>query len=136
MADTAPQTTIYLCEESGSDDPRDGLGASSAPFQSAVAALTFGGVQASILFRKTKADEWALLGTSALKKAKKTIEINEKKAQKAREAESKASAADADKAARDAKRIEESKAIVLTEDTSLPPATKVCYSVRGGSMLC
>lgn len=123
MADATPPTTIYLCEETGSDN--NGQGTSSAPFLTAVAALTTGGPQSSILFRKKASEEYSPLGTSALKKAKKAVEINERKAQRSREAESKASQLDAEKAARDAKRLEDSKKIVLTEDTSLPHATKV-----------
>lgn len=122
MADATPPTAIYICEETGSDN---GQGTSSAPFLTAVAALTAGGPQSSILFRKKASDEYGPLGTSALKKAKKTLEINERKAQKAREAESKASHLDAERAAREAKRLEDSRKIILTEDASLPPATKV-----------
>lgn len=121
--ETKPPTTIYICEETGSDDT--GKGTAESPLLTAVAALTQGGPQASILIRKKAEEEYAALGISALKKAKKTIEINEKKAQKAREAETKAAALDSEKAAKDANRLEESKKIVLTEDTSLPSTTKV-----------
>lgn len=118
-----PSTTIYICEETGSDD--SGSGTAEAPLLSAIAALTKGGPQASILARKKAAEEYAPLGTSALKKAKKTIEINEKKAQKAKEAGEKAATLDSEKAAKDASRLEDSKKIVLTEDASLPAAIKV-----------
>lgn len=121
-----PSTTLYICEETGSDD--SGQGTSESPLLTAVTALTKGAPQASILFRKKVAEEYAALGTSALKKARKTIEINEKKAQKAREAEAKSATLDQEKATKDANRLEDSKKIVLTEDTSLPPATKVRIS--------
>ena len=123
MADAQIPMTIYFCEETGSDD--NGQGTSSAPFLTAVAALAAGGPQSSILFRKKSSDEYSPLGTSALKKAKKTVEINEKKAQKAREAGLRAAQLDSEKAAMETRRLDDSKKIILIEDASLPPATKV-----------
>lgn len=123
MADAQTPTTIYFCEETGTDD--NGQGTPSAPFLTAVAALAAGGPQSSILFRKKASDEYSPLGTSALKKVKKTVEINEKKAQKAREAELKAARLDSEKVAIETRRLDDSKKIILTEDTFLPPATKV-----------
>jgi len=116
---------VHVDEQSGSDATGDGT--INLPFQSSIAALTHAGPQASILFRKLTTDTYEPLGTSALKKAKKTIELNEKKARKAEESKAKTEVEDAERNAREAKRIEESKAIVLTEDASLSPAIKVSY---------
>lgn len=117
-APTAATTTLYICEASGSDST--GTGTPTSPLLTPVAALQKGGPSTVIMVRKKADEEYVALGTSALKKAKKAIEIAEKKAVKAKEAES----ADKDKAEKDAKRLEESKKIVLEEDASLPKATK------------
>lgn len=114
---------VYVDETGGSD--ATGNGTIDAPFQTTVAALTASGVQSAVLFRKTPNESYEPLGTSALKKAKKTVELNEKKAQKAGEQKAKLDKEDADRKAKEAKRLEESKNVVLTEDASLPKATKV-----------
>lgn len=119
-APTAATTTLYICEASGSDST--GIGTPTSPLLTPVAALQKGGPSTVIMVRKKADEEYVALGTSALKKAKKAVEIAEKKANKAKEAE----ANDRDKAEKDAKRLEESKKIVLEEDASLPKATKVC----------
>jgi asparaginyl-tRNA synthetase len=110
----------YVCEE-GVDEPGRGTTA-EAPLKTAVAALMIGGPSAIVVFRKTPNEEYALLGTSALKRAKKQVEINERKAKKAEEQEAKA----ADNTGKEATKLEESKTIVLTEDPTLPIAVNVC----------
>lgn len=116
-------TTYYVCD-SAVDEPGRGT-APETPLKTAVAALTIGGPSATILFRKTPNDEYTPLGTSALKTAKKTVMINEKKAKKVEDAGAKAAQTDADRAAKDAKKLEDSKSVVLVEDSSLPTAVKV-----------
>jgi asparaginyl-tRNA synthetase len=122
MADHNDLIVVYVDEAQGSD--LTGNGSIDAPFQSAVAGLTAAGLHAIVHSRKTPNDTYEPLGTSALKKAKKTVEINEKKARKADELKAKANAENAERSAKEAKRIEDSKNIVLEEDPSLPPAIK------------
>ena len=133
MTDQAHYSTVvYVDEAQGSD--QIGNGAIDAPFQSAVAALTSAGLHATVLSRKAPSDNYDPLGTSALKKAKKTVELNEKKARKTEELRAKADRDDAERSAKEAKRIEDSKNIVLTEDPSLSPAIKVSFFRRSSGM--
>ncbi|KAG8924847.1 putative asparagine--tRNA ligase, cytoplasmic [Tulasnella sp. 419] len=119
----ATGTPVYVDESSGSDDT--GNGTVDNPYQTVVHALTSTkGHEVSIFIRKSSTEEYALIGTSALKKAKKTIEINEKKAKKAEENKEKLEKEAADSKVKDQKKLEESKKIVLKEDPSLPAATK------------
>ncbi|KAF9511642.1 hypothetical protein BS47DRAFT_1298667 [Hydnum rufescens UP504] len=132
MADHNDLIVVYVDEAQGSD--LTGNGSIDTPFQSPVAALTAAGLHAMVHSRKTPNETYEPLGTSALKKAKKIVELNEKKARKADELKAKANAENAERSAKEAKRIEDSKNVVLEEDPSLPPAMKTkirgCTSLR------
>lgn len=118
---SVPELTVYVDEQSGSDEAGDG--SIQKPYQSAAQAIVNHGQSPplAILLRKKEDEEWAAIGVSALKKAKKGAEGIEKKKKKAAEAEAKA----ADKAAEQ----EKLKSVVLVEDESLPKAIKVCISL-------
>jgi hypothetical protein len=122
MASTSTDTaaegpTVYVDEQIGSDEAGDG--SIQKPYASAAHAIVTHGAcpPLIILTRKKEDEEWAQIGISALKKARKGAEGIEKKRKKAQEAEAKA----ADKAAEQDK----AKSIVLVEDESLPKAVKV-----------
>lgn len=107
-------------ETAGSDEKADGTEA--GPYATPVAALDGPhGPEVAIFIRKTPADEYAPISGAALKRAKKGLEALKEKAKKADTAAAKA---EQDRL-REEKKLEESKKIVLTEDTSLSPATKV-----------
>lgn len=108
---------MYVDEQIGSDETGDGT--IQTPYHNAAQAIVNHGPSPplNILTRKKESDEWAPIGISALKKARKGAEGIEKKKQKALEAEAKA----AEKAAEKGK----VKDIVLEEDASLPAAVKV-----------
>ena len=116
---------VYVDETAGSDET--GTGTEESPFASPVGALLSKGAEIAIHIRKGPSETYSPLGTSALKKAKKTIEINEKKAKKAEDNKDKNAKEAAELKERDAKRLEESKQIVLAEDATLPAATKVSH---------
>ena len=122
VVDPAPKVWI---DEQGADETGDG--SAEKPFQTAVKALTVFGLQATVLIRKSTGGEYEPLGTTALKKAKKTVELNERKAKKSEGQKAEREREHAEQLARDAKRIEESKKLLLVEDTSLPTAIKVKY---------
>jgi asparaginyl-tRNA synthetase len=122
MATTSTDTaaeglTVYVDEHIGSDESGDG--SIQKPYASAALAIVNHGTcpPLVILTRKKEDEEWAPIGISALKKARKGAEGIEKKRKKAQEAEAKA----ADKAAEQ----EKFKSVVLVEDESLPKAVKV-----------
>lgn len=109
--------TVYVDEHIGSDESGDG--SIQKPYASPAHAIVIHGAcpPLVILTRKKEDEEWAPIGISALKKARKGAEGIEKKRKKAQEAETKA----ADKAAEQDK----VKSVVLIEDESLPKAVKV-----------
>ncbi|KAF5316910.1 hypothetical protein D9611_003639 [Ephemerocybe angulata] len=110
-------SSIYVDEAAGSDTT--GVGSQEAPYQSLGFAL-YTQPTASFLIRKDAQAEYGEPTQSALKKAKKTAEGIEKKLKKQAEL-------DAAKGKENEKReklLEESKKIVLTEDESLPKASK------------
>lgn len=119
-----PASKVWI-DEQGADETGDG--SAEKPFQTAVKALTVFGLQATVLIRKSPGGEYEPLGTTALKKAKKTVELNERKAKKSEGQKAEREREHAEQLARDAKRIEESKKLLLVEDTSLPTAIKVKY---------
>lgn len=107
-------------ETAGSDEKGDGTEAS--PYATAVAALDGPqGTEVAILIRKAPADEYAPISGAALKRAKRGLEQQKEKAKKA---EAAAAKAEQDRL-REEKKLEDSKKIVLKEDTSLPAAIKV-----------
>lgn len=121
-ADTATsELSVYVDEQIGSDETGDG--SIQKPYHSAAQAIVERGPcpPLIILTRKAESDEWAPIGVSALKKARKGAEGIEKKRKKAAEAEAKA----AEKAAEQ----ERVKSVVLVEDESLPKAVKVSHTL-------
>lgn len=121
-------TTVYIDEKVGSDDAGDG--SIQKPYQSPAQAIVNHGPSPPlvIMTRKSEEEEWAAIGISALKKARKGAEGIEKKKQKALAAEAKA----ADKAAAQ----EKSKDVVLEEDSSLPQAVKVSKASSCATVAC
>ena len=120
--------TVYVDESTGSDDTGDGT--QDAPYATPLAAMIAKGTSdLSLLVRKTPADDWTPIGTSALKKAKKAYEINERKLKKAEENKDRLEKEARELKERDARRLEESKKLVLIEDEGLPVATRVSVSV-------
>jgi len=109
--------SVYVDEQIGSDETGDGT--IQKPYHTAAQAIVNHGPSPplNILTRKAETDDWAAIGTSALKKARKGAEGIEKKRQKALEA--------AAKAASKASEQEKAKDLVLEEDPSLPAAVKV-----------
>lgn len=116
------KSPIFVDEGSGSDTA--GNGTQSSPYLTTVAALVAHGADAQLHVRKNPNEEYAVIGLSALKRAKKGLEQHEKKAAKAEENKARTEKDAAEGKARDEKRIAESKKIVLTEDASLPTAVK------------
>jgi asparaginyl-tRNA synthetase len=113
--------TLYVCEVQGSDET--GKGNESSPFKSPIRALEVN-ESAKILVRKALQGEEAgfkEISGAGLKKAKKGLELLKKKLVKEQER----SAKEADQAAEEQRRLEESKAIQLVQDTKLPVARKV-----------
>jgi asparaginyl-tRNA synthetase len=111
-------STIHIDETGGSDTT--GTGAADHPYQSLGFALFTHGA-ASFLTRKDASGTYEEPTQSAVKKAKKTAEGLEKKRKKAVDLER----AEAEEKEKREKILEQSKKIVLAEDTSLPKATKV-----------
>jgi asparaginyl-tRNA synthetase len=116
-ASETPGQSVYVDEMIGNDESGDG--SIQKPYQSAAQAIVNHGPSPPlvIMTRKSEEEEWAAIGISALKKARKGAEGIEKKKKKALEAQSKA----AEKAAEQ----EKAKNLVIEEDMTLPAATKV-----------
>jgi len=113
---------VHVDEEKGSD--ATGSGTEAAPFATAIHAMTVKGEGVSIVTRKKAADEYQPITKSALKKVKAVVETNERKAKKAAEDAEKNAKVAAEAKAREERRIEDSKKIVLVEDASLPKAAR------------
>lgn len=115
-------SAIHINEATGSDDT--GKGTAELPYQSLAFAL-FTSPDAKLLIFDDEKKEYKEPSQSALKKGKKGADGLEKKRKKAEElAEREAKEEAALREKRD-KQLEESKKIVLTEDPSLPKASKV-----------
>ncbi|ORX97668.1 asparaginyl-tRNA synthetase [Basidiobolus meristosporus CBS 931.73] len=114
---------VFVDEVNGSDET--GNGSQETPFQTPVVALQKAGDNITIKVQKTAEEGYKDISGAALKKAKKKVEELQRKAKKAEEQQkSEADKANA-RAAEEAKRLEEAKKIVLTEDSSLPKAEKI-----------
>ncbi|VDB91189.1 unnamed protein product [Peniophora sp. CBMAI 1063] len=113
-------SSFYVDEAKGSDTA--GKGTENQPYQSLAYALFTHGQDAKLLVPKDGA--WEEPSQSALKKAKKGADGLEKKRKKAEELAARDAEAKAKEGEKREKLIEESKKIVLTEDASLPKATK------------
>ncbi|KAJ2807987.1 asparagine--tRNA ligase [Coemansia guatemalensis] len=119
---------IYVDEAAGSDDA--GTGTKEVPYKTAAAAV---GIIASMPEEKQssfkiaikKGEEYGEITASALKKAKKAYEVSVKKAKKQAEQAAKDQTQRESKAAEEQQRLEESKKVVLTEDSSLPKAKTI-----------
>lgn len=109
--------TVYVDETTGSDESGDGTQAQ--PYKSAAHAIFVQGPSPPlvIMTRKSDTEQYASIGVSPLKKARKGAEGLEKQRKKALEAEAKAK--------EQAGLLEKSKGIILTENPDLPKAVKV-----------
>ncbi|KAI8815958.1 uncharacterized protein EV422DRAFT_547736 [Fimicolochytrium jonesii] len=109
-------TPVHVCEVQGDDA---GQGTEQAPYKTVAKALEHPSVgEGNIVVRKSTEEGYQPIAKTALKKAQKLFEANQKKAQKL-------AAAAADSAAAEEKKLEEAKKIVITEDASLPAAKKI-----------
>lgn len=126
----------HICELSGNDE--SGTGSESAPFKTALQAVKFlaeSDSSAKLYVRKSLDSAYQEIAATALKKAKKGLEIAQKKKAKALER----AAADADAAAKlaaeEALRMEKAKSVVLTMNPDLPQAKTLkideCAENRG-----
>ncbi|CAO3690854.1 unnamed protein product [Umbelopsis ramanniana] len=113
---------VYIDEVKGSDEA--GQGTQDAPFKTAVKALDFAGENAQIQVKKDE-EGYKEISASALKKAKKTLVEQQRKAKKQEEQKLKLEQESKSKAESEAKALEAAKAIVLTEDSSLPKAQTI-----------
>ena len=113
-------TTTYHVDETAGNDA-SGDGSRTAPYQTAAAVIDAHGKDAKIEVRKAGEDEYVEITASAMKKAVKGAELLAKKRARA-EADTKAKAAAAEE---DARKLEAAKAIVLTQDSTLPVAKKI-----------
>jgi asparaginyl-tRNA synthetase len=109
--------TVYVDETAGSDESGDGTQAQ--PYKSAAHAIFAQGPSPPlvIMTRKSDTEQYAPIGVSPLKKARKGADGLEKQRRKALEAEAKAK--------EQAEILEKSKCITLTENSALPKAVKV-----------
>jgi asparaginyl-tRNA synthetase len=109
--------SVYVDETTGSDESGDGTQAQ--PYKSPAYAIFAQGPSPPlvIMTRKSDTEQYAPIGVSPLKKARKGAEGLEKQRKKAFEAEAKAK--------EQAELLEKSKAITLTENPDLPKAVKV-----------
>jgi len=126
MASTGAEDTktVYVDETGGSDESGDGTQAQ--PYKSAAHAIFAQGPSPPlvIMTRKSDTEQYAPIGVSPLKKARKGAEGLEKQRRKALEAEAKAK--------EQAELLERSKAVTLIENPDLPKAVKV----RSIMLLC
>ncbi|KAJ1996922.1 asparagine--tRNA ligase, partial [Coemansia thaxteri] len=121
---------LFVDEAAGSDET--GTGTKCSPYLTALAAVA---VVASmpeekqatfkIAVKKAGDEEYSEITASALKKAKKAHEIMAKKAKKQAEQSAKDKEQIEAKEAEEQRRLEESKKIVLVEDSSLPAAKQI-----------
>lgn len=120
--------SIHIDEAAGSDIT--GKGTIEEPYQSlGVAVFSHGEI--AYLTRKDPTGKYEEPTQSSLKKAKKTAEGLEKKKKKAEEQRERDLKEEGEKNERKEKLLEQSKKILLSEDPSLPKATKVCsFSIQ------
>ncbi|KAJ1954535.1 asparagine--tRNA ligase, partial [Dipsacomyces acuminosporus] len=121
---------IFVDEGVGSDET--GHGTKEVPLKTPVAAVALISVMPEekqptfkIHVKKTGEEEYAEITASALKKAKKTHDINLKKAKKQAEQAAKDQAQIEAKQAEEQRKLEESKKIVLAENPALPKAKQI-----------
>lgn len=113
--------SVYVDASAGIDSP--GRGSAEAPFNTAGYALFIGESIATIFVRNKEA-EYTEITASAMKKAKKEADGLAKKAKKEEELKHK----EEEKKANELRKLEDSKKIVITEDSTLPRPIKVNHS--------
>ncbi|OZJ04534.1 hypothetical protein BZG36_03993 [Bifiguratus adelaidae] len=113
----------YVNEDKGSDAA--GKGTQQEPFQTLLKAMETFGPDAAIKVCKSGESDYQDASASALKKIKKKYEENQRKAKRLEEQRAKAEQEGQAKVEAEAQRIEEAKKVVLTQDASLPEATKI-----------
>ncbi|RDX44243.1 asparaginyl-tRNA synthetase [Lentinus brumalis] len=112
---------IHVDESAGSDET--GKGTPEAPYQTLAFAL-YSHPEGPYVIRKDASGTYEEPTQSALKKAKKGADGIEKKRKKAEELAEREAKEKAEARERKEKKLEESKKIVLQEDSSLPAAVK------------
>jgi asparaginyl-tRNA synthetase len=119
-------STIHIDETTGSDIT--GSGTADQPYQTLAFALFTRGTSSplQLLYRKDASAKYEEPTQSSLKKAKKGAEGLEKKRKKQEELAEKEARENREDRERREKLLEESKKIVLSEDSTLPKAVKVC----------
>ncbi|KAF2218611.1 hypothetical protein BDZ85DRAFT_79434 [Elsinoe ampelina] len=125
MADD--KKTIYVDEETGVDDPAP-AGTETAPFKLLGPAYIANGENVNYLVRKREADatgavtaEWKPAAKAAMKKAVSYAAAQSKKASKEKELAVRLAKENEERQ----KALDEAKKIVITEDQSLPAATRI-----------
>ena len=131
MSSTEGAKLVYVDTVIGNDT--DGDGSANAPYLTASHALDVSDPQTiKIHIRVAEGElkgQWAEITQSALKKATRDAQGIKKKREKAEQLALKNASEDAAKRERQAKRIEESKQVTLTEDSTLPTAIKVWFVI-------
>ena len=122
---TLQRKVLHVCEIAGHD--QEGIGSEKMPFRSPLRALESvnGDESVEIVIRKDHVEGYQPISGAALKKTKKTLELNEKKKAKAAETAMKVAETAAARAAEEAKKLDAAKAVVLVNDPALPAPTKV-----------
>lgn len=110
---------VYFNEAVGSDET--GQGTENSPFATAVGAMTARGALIQLFTKKGDADGYEPLSASGVKKAKKLYDLAQKKKQKAAENASQ----EAERAAQDQKKLEESKKITLAPPEGVPAPKRI-----------
>lgn len=112
-----PTNAVYVDNDNGQDE--SGRGSRASPYANAAFAIYQHGEEVPIVI--VKEGQYNMISASALKKAKKNADGIAKKAEKS----AKAAEQQASREAEEAKKIEQSKNIVIKEDTSLPKAKAI-----------
>ncbi|KAF1803752.1 hypothetical protein V8B55DRAFT_1508224 [Mucor lusitanicus] len=114
--------TVFVDEVAGCDTK--GNGTEAAPFKTVIKALEVKGDNIKVQIKKD-AEGFKDISGAALKKAKKSLAEQQKKAKKLEEQKSKQDADLKKKQEDEAKALEYAKSVVLTEDKSLPEAQQI-----------
>lgn len=113
---------VFVDEVAGDDATANG--SEAAPFKTVLKALEAKGDNIKVQIKKD-AEGYKDISGAALKKAKKTLVEQQKKAKKLQEQQAKQDEDKKKKAEAEAKALEYAKSIVLKEDESLPKAQKI-----------
>src|ERR1700761_1215600 len=120
-------SAIHVDDKAGSDTT--GSGTPESPYQSLACAILTHGQSSTFLTRPDPSAKYEEPSPTALKKAKKNAEILEKKKKKDEERAVREQKEKAEEKERTEKRLDESKAIVLVDDSSLPKPVKVSITL-------